>query len=60
LVHLITPSQLDCEIKGGAAVHFTFGPNSPGMAVNDPLHGGQSDSGTFEFVGGMKPLERPK
>jgi hypothetical protein len=40
---------LQSEIKSGSPVGLRLGPDRASVLLNDPLHGGQSDSGSFKL-----------
>src|SRR5215468_9376022 len=40
-----------------ACIHQPFGPHLPTVAMDDPLHGGEADSGAFESIGPVETLE---
>src|SRR6202022_1785057 len=60
LFHSYFSSFSQREIKGGAALQRSLRPDAAAMAMDDPLHNGQSNAGSFEFIGAMQPLEHAK
>src|ERR1700751_2980605 len=50
----IWPSQ--SEINCCSSIHKTLGPHGPAVAVNNPLHGGQANTGAGKFSGGVALL----
>jgi hypothetical protein len=45
------------EVEGRAGADLSFRPDPAAMPGNDALHDGQADTGAFEFILPMKPLE---
>ena len=41
-------------------LQFPLSPHSAAMFLNDPLNGGQTDTGTLEVLGAMQALEDSK
>ena len=48
------------EVKGGAFVDFALCPGSSAVAMHNPPHVGQADSGPFEFIRAVEPLKHPE
>jgi len=56
LVYLVRKS----EKERGPAVQLGLGPNSTAMALDDPLHDGESDAGSLILFGRMQSLKHAK
>ena len=48
------------EIEGGTASGLRFGTNRAAVAMDDALHGGETDAGAFEIFLAMQPLKGPE
>src|ERR1044072_5100202 len=54
------PGIRQSEIEGGSFIHLALCPDTSAMTAHAPLHRGQANAGSFEFVGRMQTLERAK
>src|SRR5437773_10120244 len=50
-------SVAEREVKSCALASLPVGPDRASVAFNDPLDGGKTDSGSFEFAGRMQALK---
>ena len=48
---------LQREIESGSVIGLRLGPDRASMFLNDPMHGGQTHSGSFKFRVGVEALE---
>jgi hypothetical protein len=48
---------LQSEIESGSVIWLRLGPDRASVLLNDPLHGGQSDSGSFKLRFRMETLK---
>src|SRR5688572_3455155 len=45
------------EVKRRPFFNFTFGPDMPPVFRNDPVHNGETDARSFEFMRGVQALK---
>src|ERR1700751_4789545 len=61
VVHRAPGSEIwssQSEINCCSSIHKPLGPHGPAVALNNPLHRGQANTGAGKFSGGVKTLKR--